>query len=376
MGKLLEINHNEIEKRKENIRRVWDYKKVDHIPIGIWLDDTSRYTLKEQCLDGGVQLEVNIDCINRCLKTIPDDYIPYARLWPGYITIGTMFGMEVHWSDDQNQAPGFNKHLITDMSQVHDLKMPDATRDGLMPDNIKWLRHYSEVLPKDVYITGIDLGGPMNTAKDLLDTNLLYMAFYDSPDEFHKLLDMATELQLGCYEEIIKAVGDINRLTCIDFDPFWAPEGRKGFVSDDVCASYSPSIFEEFSKPYNNRIFKKYGGGRIHNCGPHPSSHLYLGHDPEIKGLNCAFKYSKNDFPKFKEEFRGRGIIELNFDNENFDEIVNGYEEAAQILAPDVIAVPLLFLNDTWSDEALTQVYHELRKISEKYASDINWNGN
>ncbi len=374
MKNISDIDHNEIEHRKETVRRTWEYKKVDHIPIGIWLDDMSRYSLREQCENGEIQFKVKVGCINKCLRNLPDDYIPYAMLWPGYMTIGTMFGIPVHWSDDPNQAPGLVEHPIKNMSQAYDIRMPDPKHDGLMPHNLKWLKYFSDHLPDDVYLTGIDLGGPINTIKDLLDTNLLYTAFYDSPEAFHYLLDKVTDLQIRCYDEIIKAVGGINRLTCIDFDPFWAPEGEKGFVSDDVCATYGPEIFEEFSMPYNNRIFRKFGGGRLHNCGPNPSLHLYLDHDPEITGLNCAFRYTKDEAENIKRYFNGRGIVEFNFDNcESFSEIVSGYEELVNILAPDVIAIPLLFLDDSWSDSDLTDIYMELRNISERYAKEIKW---
>ena len=375
MISVTDIEHSEIERRKEIVRRVWNYQRVDHIPIGIWLDDFSEYTLREQCEDGFIQFKVNIKCINKCLRCLPDDYIPYARVWPGYMTIATMFGLDIFWSDDPNQAPGVKGHLIDDMEQVYKLKMPNPKKAGLMPHNLRWLEYFSKNLPKDVYLTGIDMGGPMNTAKDLIETNLLYTAFYDNPKEYHYFLKMVTNLQIQCYDEFIKAVDNINRLTCIDFDPLWAPEGRKGFVADDVCASYGPDIFRKFSMPYNNKIFRKFGGGRIHNCGPNPSIHLYLHHKPEIKGLNCSYQYTKVDLAKIKKEFRSKGIVEFNFDNnERPEEIIKGYEEIVNILSPDVIAIPLLFIDDLWSDEDISDIYQELRKISEKYASEIRWN--
>ena len=374
MEKMVIIDHNEIERRKEIVRRVWSYKKVDHIPIGIWLDDFSKYTLREQCEHGELQLEVAVGCMNRCMRLLPDDYIPYVRLWPGYMTIATMFGIPLHWSDDPNQPPGIQEHLITDISQIYELSLPSPLNDGLMPHNIQWLRYAADNLPEDVYIAGIDLGGPLNTAKDLLDTNLLYTAFYDSPDELHVLLGMVTTLQIRCYEEVVKAVGGMNRLTSIDFDPLWAPEGYKGFCSDDVCSTFSPELFREFSIPYNNRIFGRFGGGRIHNCGPHPSVRHYLNHTPFLKGLNCSFRYSLTDCERIKDAFRNRGIVEVNFDfNESFEEIVQGYERFAHSLAPDVIALPLVFLNESWSDEAITDLYRELRGISECLAGGISW---
>jgi hypothetical protein len=369
-----EINHREIEKRKERIRRVWDYKKVDHIPLGFFLEDFSAYTLRELCEDGELQFKVNVRNIDRLLRLLPDDYVPAARVWPGYMTVATMFGLEVHWSDDPNQAPGIQKHCIFDISQVHGLQKPDAAKDGLMPFNLKWLRYFCEALPPDIAVTGIDLGGPLNTAKDLFDTNLLYTAFYDNPDEYHFFLNLAVEVQIDCYREIIRAVGDINRLTCIDFDPFWAPEGRKGFVSDDVCATISPEIFKEFSVKYNNRIFRRWRGGRLHNCGPNPSLHLYLHHNPEINGLNCSFKYSKNDLAAIKREFREKGIVEFMFDNgESVGEIVDGYEHIAEMLTPDVVAIPLIWLNESWTDDDIREVYNSVLNIAERYARDMKW---
>ncbi len=372
--KIAEIDRTEIERRKCNITRMWEYRSIDHIPIGVWLDDFSSSSLREQCEDGGLQFEVTVGCMNRCLRALPDDYIPYVRVWPGYMTIATMFGMEVHWGDDPNQAPGAAGSLIEDMEQVYELKRPDVKHDGLMPHNIHWLEHANSSLPPGVSITGIDLGGPLNTAKDLIETNLLYTAFLDSPDSMHHFLNLVTDVQVECTREIIEAAGGIGRLTCTDFDPIWAPEPYKGFVSDDVCASFGPEIFSEFSIPYNNRILHGFEGGRLHNCGPNPSSHLYTIHEPGRFGLNCSYRYSRDDITKLREAFSGEGIVEFNFDNgESPEEIISGFEEITDSFAPDTIGMPILFLDHTWSDDDLRGIYTDLRGISERYAREIRW---
>jgi len=374
MERIIDIDHAEVERRKDTITRMWEYRRVDHVPIGVWLDDFGTFPLREQCEDGSRQFEVMVHSVNRCLRNLPDDYIPFVRVWPGYMTIATMFGMEMHWGDDPNQAPGALGYLIDDMNEVYSLQKPNARHDGLMPHNIRWLDHARRHLPADVYITGIDLGGPLNTAKDLLETNLLYTAFLDAPEAMHHLLDLVTEVQVDCNREIIRAAGGVERLTCTDFDPIWAPLPCKGFVSDDVCASFGPDIFTEFSVPYNNRLLQGFSGGRLHNCGPNPSAHLYLTHDTERFGLNCSFRYSRDDIPKLKREFSGRGIIEFNFDNgERAEEIVRGFEEIAHGLAPDVIGMPVLFLDHTWSDDDIHGIYTDLRGISERYAREIKW---
>jgi len=370
----IDIDSREIEKRKQNITRVWEHKTVDHIPISVWMDDFSTCTLREQCEDGRLQFDVMVKNMKRCLKCLPDDYIPYVRIWPGYMTIATMFGMEMYWSDDPNQAPGADGYVIDDMNQIYNLAMPDPVNDGLMPHNLRWLDYANRHLPKDVHITGIDLGGPLNTAKDLIETNLMYTALIDAPQAMNYFLTMVTQLQIRCNQEIIKAAGGLERLTCTDFDPIWAPLMYKGFVSDDVCASLSPTMFEEFSIPYNNRIVNGFNGARIHNCGPNPSAHLYPEHAVDVMGLNCSFKYSKDDLYMLKEAFGGRGFIEFNFDNEETpEEIIAGYEQIANTLSPDTVALPLLFLNETWSDDDIRAVYTDLRNISERYAAEIRW---
>ena len=376
MSGITDIDGREMERRKDRIRRAWAYRRVDHVPVGFFMEDLGRYSLREQCENGRIQFQVNYNCIDRFLRLLPDDYIPVARLWCGYVTLASMFGVAIHWSDNPNQAPGVAHHPIRDMSQVHGLRKPDAATSGLMPFNLRWIRYYRENFPPEVYFTGMDLGGPMNTAKDLLDTNLLYTAFFDSPEEYRRLLDLATAVQIECYRQYIAAAGGAERLSCIDFDPMWAPETAKGFVADDVCASFSPEIFRQFSRPFNNRIFRLWPGGRIHNCGPHPSIGEYLDHDPPINGLNCSWRHTRRDLPRIKQAFRGRGIVELMFDNgESPEEILRGYEDAANILAPDVVGVPLLMLNESWSDENIRGVYHDLVQVAQRYADQINWVG-
>jgi hypothetical protein len=369
-----DIDRNELERRKERIRRVWDYRKVDHIPAAYILEGDGAHTLRELCEDGGLQLEANRRNIDRLLRLLRDDYVPVGRFWPGYVTIATMFGMDIHWSGDPSQAPGVRGKMVTDISRIRSLTPPDPARAGLMPFNLEWLRRFRDGLPPEVGIAGLDLGGPINTAKDLFDTDLLFTAMYDAPEELARFLDLAATVQIGALECSIAAAGGVQRMSSIDFDPVWAPEGRKGFVSDDVCAGIAPEFFRRFSMPANSRIFARWRGGRLHNCGPHPSLDLYLDHSPPINGLNCSFRYSRSELSRIRSAFQGRGIVELMFDNgESVREIIDGYEEAAQSLAPDVVAIPVIWMNETWTDDAIRAVETGLRSIGVRYAREMRW---
>ena len=369
----LNIDHQEIERRKQARRDLWDYKRVDHIPVFIWPNWTFGHTLREQLEDADVQLEVNAKTVEKCLKLLPDDYIPWARITVGYMTIATMFGMEVHWSDDPSQPPGAKGHMIHDLEQVYSLPRP-TMQSGLMPENIKRLRQHAASLPPDVYITGIDAGGPLNTCKDLVDTDLLYAGFYENPQAMHHVLNLATEVQLEVYHALVEAVGGINRMTGIDYDPVWAPEKYKSFVSDDVCATISPKVFREFSMPYNNRLYAPWGSGLMHNCGPHPCAPVYLEHNPRLKGLSVSYKYSHQDFPRLRELLAGWGIVHIQVDNELTPEtMLAAFRYTMENLGPDVIGIPLCVVDDTWRDDDVTAIYWELRKIANEYAANMRW---
>ena len=369
----LNIDHARVERLKQARRNLWDYRRVDHIPVVIWPTWTFGHPLREQLESGEVQFEVNARTIRKCLDIIPEDYIPFARITPGYMTIATMFGMEVHWSSNPNQPPGAKGHMIHDMSEVYGLERP-RMKAGLMPENLKRLRYHAANLPRDVYLTGIDAGGPLNTCKDLVGTELLYEAFYEHAKAFHHLLNMVTDLQLEMYREIVAAVGGIERMTGIDFDPVWAPEKYKSFVSDDVCATIGPPLFAEFSRPYNNRLFQPWGSGLLHNCGPHPSKHAYLDHSPRLKGLNLSYKYSAQEFRELREAFAGWGILHVLLDNEPTPEaMLRAFHRMAETLAPDLVGIPVCLVDDNWRDEDVTALYWDMRKISDQYAANMRW---
>lgn len=363
-----------IEAAKQRLRDVWAYRRVDHIPVFIRISGRLGHTRREVIEDEELLYRVNRDNLERSLRLLPDDYVPYARVWFGYMTLATMFGAPVHWADDPEQSPGVERPIITDMEQVYSLPKPDPYRDGLMPRNLRAQRMFAERFPKWVYLSGFDLGGPLNTCRDLVETQLLYTAMVDQPEALHHLLDLVTEVQIACYEAEIEASGGLERLTCIDMAQVWAPEGHKGFVSDDVCATISPAMFETFSKPYNNRIFARWPGGLLHNCGPHPAAKHYLDHTPPINGINCSYKYTRDDLPRLREAFAGRGLVQAMFDNnETAAEMVAGFRHMMEVLAPDVVALPIPIVNDGWSDAEIVDLYWAMREVAEEYAANMRW---
>jgi hypothetical protein len=133
-------------------------------------------------------------------------------------------------------------------------------------------------------------------------------------------------------------------------------------------------MFDLFSKPYNNRIFARWPGGLLHNCGPHPAADRYLEHIPPINGINCSFRYTLDSLPALRKAFAGRGLIQVMFDNgETAKAMVTGFRYLMEELAPEVIALPMPQVDDSWSDAEITDLYYAMREVAIEYAANMRW---
>lgn len=356
---------DEIERRKENIRRVWDYRRVDHIPISLRVQANPwGYTTREHFLDGEKQFQIELEGVKRSLELVPDDYIPSMRVDLGCVIIESALGAEVVFGDDPNQTCTIRQPALR-IEDVYELKMPDPHRDGLVPEGLRRIKSFVERTDGEVYVSCLDMGGSMNVAFTLLGAIPFYMAAYDEPEALHHLADFISDVFILFAEACIEAAGGIEHVTSTDFPYEWQPEGRKGHCSDDICAQFSPEFFNEFSKPYNNKIFRRFGGGMLHNCGPNPCASEYLSHDPRIRAVDLAYDFSKDDLPALREAFKGEGIVYLAMGADP-----DIYRRVMEILAPDVIAIPCVTCGP---DTDVRALYEAFLKVSKEYAARVNW---
>lgn len=130
------ISKNEIEKRKQLIREITDYKldNHDHIPILITHFPNSKgYALSEVYTNKEIQLEYELDKIESTLRKVPDDYIPSVKSDLGYVVTQTIFGMKPIYSIDTkpakypDQAPYVDPKAkpIKSIEDMYKFKRPD-----------------------------------------------------------------------------------------------------------------------------------------------------------------------------------------------------------------------------------------------------------
>jgi hypothetical protein len=361
----------EIERRKEAVRRVWEFRPVDHIPVLLRVASNLRgWTVREHFLDGEKQLEIEMEGVKRSLELVPDDSIPSMRPDVGCVVIESALGGEVVFGDDPEQTCFIRRPFLR-LDGVDRLREPDFSRDGLIPEGLRRIRMFVERTEGLVPVSCLDMGGPMNVAFTALGGEACLLAMHEEPEALERLAAFIARVFVRLAEASIEAAGGIDAITCTDFPYWWHPEGRKGHCSDDICSQYSPAFFRRFSRPFNSEVFRRFGGGMIHNCGPHPCAGEYLDHDPSIRAADIAWSYSKGDLPRFRKAFAGRGVLYIDYGAAS-RESLEAYRGAMEALAPDVPAIPCLTC--TPGDD-VRGIYGAFRKVAEEYARRMDWRG-
>ncbi|MDO8684929.1 MAG: uroporphyrinogen decarboxylase family protein, partial [Armatimonadota bacterium] len=186
---------DEIERRKENIRRVWDYKRVDHIPIMLQvLSNPWGYTVQEHFLDGDKQFQIELEQVKLSLELVPDDYIPAMRPDVGCVVIESALGAEVVFADDPNQTCTIKEPILERADDIYKLKTPNPNTDGLVPEGLKRIKSFVERTDGQVYVSCLDMGGSMNVAFTLLGSIEFYMLSYDNPEALEYLANFIADV--------------------------------------------------------------------------------------------------------------------------------------------------------------------------------------
>ena len=376
MGNLVTVedfgfDKDDIERRKQLVRDLWAGKPLDHVPVYITVENPApKYSIREQLLDADKQLEEALTVAGLTWKHVPDgDLVPAMRPDVGCCCLATAFGAELFWGDDPNQTCGIKKPPLDDIEEAIDLVVPPVDA-GQLAEGTRRVGRFAEAGEGLVSVSLLDMAGGLNVASDLLGADKLYMAMYEQPEVLECLLEKIQQVFLATIARQIEAAGGQEYITTTDFPDYWFPEGRKGHVSDDMCANISPAMYERFSRPFHNMIFRKYGGGGLHNCGPNPCLGGYLSHRPPIRSIDLAYPYSKNDLPAIKNECQKKALVYMGGLPPEPAEAIEAFRGIMEMMTPDVVVIPHVCVS---LDNDPKQLYHRMRDIGEQYAERMDW---
>ena len=257
----------------------WIYgESQDNIPEGFFGDDPD------------VMLQYNLKKIIRHYETYSDDcHIGFLMPWFGTGVLASAFGTQVRFVE--GGEPTVEMSSIKNVEEMDGLVLPDCEKDGLMPRVLKQIKYFKENCDLQIGIT--DCQGPLDSALSIIGyENFIYWAV-DYPDRFHAFMDKVTTALIDWIRVQKKYIGDP------DTGPAFIcgqkiPEGFGGiWFAEDDGGIFSPSVYAEFIKPYNERVLTAFGGGGIHYCG---NSNQNLDNYANTKGLTCLHNVHMDDF--------------------------------------------------------------------------------
>ncbi|MBZ0098340.1 MAG: hypothetical protein K8F30_04610 [Taibaiella sp.] len=361
---------DELKRRKDLYRRLWSGKPVDHIPVDVRIEVPSNYSVRDQFLDGTKQLEASIASAIATWEQVPSsDCIAASRPDVGCSCLASAFGSKYYWGDNPDQTPGVKEKIIYDIEeQVDLLNVPDPYKDGWLPEGLKRIGMFAEAGQGIIPVSLLDAAGGVNVAADIMGVADLLIGLRLSPEAVHKLLAKIQQLYINVIRAGIKAAGGEENITTTDFLDVWFPEGMKGHVSDDICANFGPDTYLEFSAPYHALIFKEFGCGGLHNCGPNPCHEAYLSYEFSPRAIDLSDTYSHADLANLKKSFKHKALIYLRLDSSR--NAVECFTEIMNLMVPDVVVVPVLCFKP--GDEA-EETCKKLLTVAREYAANREW---
>jgi len=273
MGKYtLKIDRDRLLESRERVKAYYTGQAVDRVPFCYRVTDGANlphYTFRELIADPDKVIENTIAMVNNQFEQYPDtDFLPgldFAYLGEGLIP--SMFGAEQYIVDDQ--PPFTNGRIMKSIEDVYRLpKHIDPANDGwgtLLKETVeKFLHACNEEIP----VFCCDHQSPYGVATKMLGNEDLMYAMYDEPEAVHALLDIAATAIEDTIDAIEKWAGTRN----FSKNHHASIPGCREvglIVWDDYISVLSPELHKEFCKPYNIRLFERYGYGHLHTCGPY-----------------------------------------------------------------------------------------------------------
>lgn len=187
----------------------------------------------------------------------------------GTSIIPLLFGVEAFLMSNELDCLPTSKPL-RDTNVIRELVekgMPDLTvgygeKVFVFAEKMKQIRLKYPYIGKHIYIYHPDLQGPFDICEVVWGSEIFY-ALYDDVDLVKAFLEIVTETYIAFmkrWEKVMPFRNDIN--------PHWC-FFHKGqiMLRDDSAMNLSPDQFDEFIKPYDQRLLHEFSGGACHFCG-------------------------------------------------------------------------------------------------------------
>jgi|GEM_PF-3129810 len=275
--------------------KLWAFKPLDRIPVVIVDVIPPEHPLypHDEAFKEPEKILWNQLLFTYVGALMRDDRTFTVRAEYGPVIVASLFGMDYIIDKVSAWGVGFN-----DRSKIKEIikkGIPDVTKNlaGKALETMKFFVSCLKEFELDRYIHVAQCDS--QSAIDLtwmIWGDDIYYAMIDAPELVHGMLDIVTET-------IIAFINAEKKI--IDFRHQWFYHINPSIrVVDDIAISLSPAMYEEFVRPYNERVFKAVENkGFVHYCG-HLLHNLHsMLHSEGLYGIEIAGENTASSVPQF-----------------------------------------------------------------------------
>jgi len=187
----------------------------------------------------------------------------------GTAIIPTLFGGELFVMDEELNTLQTSKPLGAEaMPALIERGVPDM-QAGLGAAVLAAGKRYAEIaaqyprIGQYVHIYHPDMQGPMDLCEMLWGSEV-FIDLLDKPELVHRLLNLLNET----YVQFMKTWDAVVGTNGKPWAAHWSMMHKgKIMIRTDSGMNLSPDIYDEFIRPYDQRLLNALGGGAVHFCG-------------------------------------------------------------------------------------------------------------
>lgn len=281
------------------------YRSAGGRPVGEWpailindaIADPAKMLLRELA---GVYSVV-------CQRTY---HIPNIRCNYGTCILPSLFGAQTFWMEDVQDILPTNKPLGEGaIDGLLAAGMPDLSGGfgGRVFETAEYFKEVLKPYPKlseVIWIYHPDLQGPIDVVELLWGSEMFY-AFYDQPERVKAITEMVTQTYTAFMKRWMQVIPPRDHTHTVHWGRMW-----KGQVMlrDDSIVNLSSEMYEQFVRPYDERILQQFEGGAIHFCGHVDHCIDSLTESNWLTAINPSQPHL-NDMRKIHAASVGKGII-------------------------------------------------------------------
>lgn len=224
------------------IKKCAKCEEISSIPIGFiidspWLPGFFNISTLDYFTDISKWVEVNMDVINEYPDII---FIPGFWVEYGMAVEPSGYGCLINFFE--NKTPTV-QHIASNCKDASLLKIPDPTKDGLMPFALSIYKNIEKkVNDRGHKVKIVAARGPLTLASHLISVTNFLTDIKIDPENAHKLLKKTTQTVKNWLEAQANVLQEVEGI----------------LVLDDIVGFLSKEDYLEFAHPYLKEIFTSF----------------------------------------------------------------------------------------------------------------------